>query len=252
MDANKPRRTEPRRRGRAGPRLARASSSASASSLVVLAVVAMVAHGGALPRLDRGAEKKDAATRRRGRPPAPRGPRCRRRRACRSTPSRHWKDFRDAESERLCDLRLDGPRDAAPCTSRSTARWTLVAERGVGPLPPRPMPRRRRGSRRRRRRKTVKRVRSRRAVARCARRCGRCARPSHGAAAEPASSAPTRSRRSSKDVGIDQRLDEPLPLDLAVPRRGRARRCASATTSASGPVILRSSTTTARCSARRS
>ena len=41
-----------------------------------------------------------------------------------------------------------------------------------------------------------------------------------------------------RDVGFDQRLGEPVPLDLALPRRGGPRRCGSATTSGGRPVVL--------------
>ena len=44
--------------------------------------------------------------------------------------------------------------------------------------------------------------------------------------------------RRCASIGFDQRLGETLPLDLALPRRGRARRCGSATTSAGKPVVL--------------
>ncbi len=53
-----------------------------------------------------------------------------------------------------------------------------------------------------------------------------------------------------RDVGIDQRLGAQLPLDLALPRRGRARRSRSASTSGRSRSCWCLPTTSARCSAR--
>ena len=55
---------------------------------------------------------------------------------------------------------------------------------------------------------------------------------------EAATAPPTAAPAALREVGFDQRLGEPLPLDVAVPRRGRPRRSRSATTSASKPVVL--------------
>ena len=55
-----------------------------------------------------------------------------------------------------------------------------------------------------------------------------------------------------REIGFDQNLDQPRAARHAVPRRDRAARSGSATTSASGRSCSCSRTTTARCCARRS
>ena len=162
---------------------------------------------------------------------------------------------------------------AAPkrSASRPTAGWTatagvvhipieraidLVAERGVAPLRAaavgrRPLPTRGAVLREATASEARRLDRSPR-VARFVRRAARLGASRHGAAAGTDRPGRRDARRCSKDVGIDQRLDEQLPLDLAFrDETGRDGR-ASATTSASGPSSSRSSTTTARCSAPRS
>ncbi len=72
-----------------------------------------------------------------------------------------------------------------------------------------------------------------------------------GAGAAPAGQTAATQVPILKDVGIDQKLDAQVPLDAALRRRDRAGRHAGDSTSAGGRSCWRSSTTSARCCARR-
>jgi hypothetical protein len=105
--------------------------------LAVLSIVAMLLMAAFFKLLERGAERRDAATvdaagleRRRDRlPPPPR---------LEVYGSRHWRTFRSAEEMRLSTYGwMDRSTGAVHIPIERAI--DLIAERGVGPLPPAPM-----------------------------------------------------------------------------------------------------------------
>ena len=105
--------------------------------LVILTIVSMALMAAIFRGLDRGAEKRDAASvaaaglqrREGGIPPAPR---------LLVYEPRHWKDFRDAEMERLSTYGWMDRSTGAVHVPIERA-MDLIAVRGVGPLPQAPV-----------------------------------------------------------------------------------------------------------------
>lgn len=105
--------------------------------LVVLTIVAMALMAALFRGLDRGAEKRDAASvaeaglqrREGGLPPAPR---------LLVYEPRHWKDFQTAETERLSSYGWMDRSTGAVHVPIERA-MDLIAVRGVGPLPAAPV-----------------------------------------------------------------------------------------------------------------
>ncbi len=105
-------------------------------ALGVIAAIGMLLVVGLFKLLDRGAEKTDAATvagaglqsQPDRLPPAPR---------LQIRGTRHWKDYRDAEEQRLATYGWMDRGSGAVHIPIERA-MALVLERGVGPLPPGP------------------------------------------------------------------------------------------------------------------
>ena len=114
-------------------------------------------------------------------------------------PIRDLRELRAAEDKLLDALRLGRPAAPASCASRSTRAIDLLAARQ------RPA---------QGRRAAMKRA----AITARMPRCGRCVAAALVAAAAPAARRRAERRHRAppalRDVGIDQRLDEPVPLDL--------------------------------------
>lgn len=109
----------------------------SGIALAVIAAIAMLLVVGLFKLLDRGAERSDAAmvagaglqNQPDRLPPAPR---------LQIGGARHWRDYRDAEEERLSTYGwMDRPSGAVHIPIERA--MALVLERGVRPLPPGPM-----------------------------------------------------------------------------------------------------------------
>jgi hypothetical protein len=136
MDANKPQGKEPGVRAEPD-RVSSRIVLGFGVVLVVLTVVAMALMAALFHDMDRGAEKKDAASvdaaglqrREGGVPPAPR---------LLVYEPRHWKAFRDAERERLSTYGWMDRSTGAVHVPIERA-MDLIAVRGVGPLPAAPV-----------------------------------------------------------------------------------------------------------------